>query len=179
MKTKTWIVIVGMSLLVACVAAPTAEDALQMDLSAYRTYISNLNRNVKFADVESFANGEQERLVSVSEQILSALGDTADFADLSSEDQLNLVTWNDELHVLMLGYNDSLSEGRICRTDVSTGSNIRTRSCRTRAQLTQERQMARTLLMNRGDDVDRLFLDDQTRPVTGFGTANLGSPSLD
>ena len=179
MKFRAWILIAACSLLLGCSATPTGSETMQMDLPAYRVYISNLNRAVKFADAESFANGEQERLVSISDQILATVGEVAEFTALSHEDQLSLVTWNDELHVLMLGYNDSLSEGRICRTDVSTGSNIRTRSCRTRAQLTQERQLARSLLMNRGDDVDRLFLDDQTRPVTGFGTANLGSPSLD
>ena len=142
-----------------------------MDLPGYKTYINNLHRNLTAADAESFELGEQARLVAISEQLLAAIAGADSFAALDSQQQLDVVAWNDELHTLLVGADESRAEGRICRTEVATGSNIRSRTCRTREQLTRERQAARLLLLERSDDVDRIRLDDRSRPVTGFGTA--------
>lgn len=162
-------------LLSACSSSPTTSDPATMDLPAYRVYIGNINRTVRIADADSFEIGEQARLVSVSDQILAALGEADAFEALSGETRLDVSTWNDELHVLMMGINENRSTGRICRTDSTTGSNIRSRTCRTRAQLARDREAAKLLLLERSDSVDRIILDDLTRPVTGFGTPDLNN----
>ncbi|MFM1897665.1 MAG: hypothetical protein RLZZ385_2739 [Pseudomonadota bacterium] len=164
------LILLLVGLLAACGSAPDS-TTLVMDLPSYKTYVSNLQRSLSAADADSFEIGEQARLLDISQQLLAAIDNVSDFQQLSPEQQQAVVMWNDELHVLMVGADESRAEGRICRTEVATGSNIRTRSCRTREQLTRERQSARLLLLERSDDVDRIRLDDRTRPVTGFGTA--------
>ena len=105
-------------------------------------------------------------------EILQILGNARNFRELDDAQKESLTSLNEELHLLMVGEDSIRADERICRVSAQTGSNIRTTSCRTRSRIAQDRAAAQRLLIERGDDVDRNRILDESRPG-GFGTPTL------
>lgn len=158
------------TVLVAC--GNTERPPSVVDIPTYKTYITSLRSRLASADAESFQAGEQAALTRVSGEILSALGDTTSYDDFDAASREHLIALNEELHLLIFGENNVRAADRVCTSSAPTGSNIRQRSCRTRAQIAQDRAAARILLETRGDDIDRNRILDESTPG-GFGTPTL------
>lgn len=148
--------LLALTLLSCAASAPEIRD-----VSDYRTYITRINENVQRADSESFDEGEQTHLLTVSGDILGHLEDVEVIDELNSDQQERLIVLNDQLHELMVGRDELRSSERICRTIPNTGSNIPNRVCRTRDQMTREREAARAMLRDRSDALDQIFRDER------------------
>lgn len=140
------------------------------DLESYRRYITQLDNRLAEADESSFAEGERQQLLLVAKQITSALEGADSLGSLDEGQREHLLLLNSELHILLVGDNESLAAGRVCTTQVATGSNIRNRVCRTREQITGSRDQARRLLEQRQDDIERTILSqDSQSALPSFG----------
>ncbi len=157
-------------ILTACVSSERPPSVV--DIPSYREYISQMRVQLTTADPASFQPGEQAELTRVSGAIITTLGDATSYIDIAETQRQQLIALNEELHLLIFGENNIRAEERICSISQNTGSNIRTRSCRTRTQIAQDRDSARRLLEARSDDVDRNRILDESTPG-GFGTSTL------
>lgn len=149
--TYTRLLIVSCSILILSTCGSSNRPPSVVDILTYRSYITELRANLALADATSFEEGEQAQLTTLSGQILQTLGEANSFNELDDEQKENLIVTNEKLHAMIVGEDESRVTRRICRTDVSLGSNIRSRSCRTAGRMTENRQAARQVLLERED----------------------------
>lgn len=164
------LLLLSILILTACTSSERPPSVV--DIPSYREYISQMRVQLATADPASFQPGEQAALTRVSGAIITTLGEATRYADIGETEREQLIALNEELHLLIFGENNVRAEERICSISQNTGSNIRTRSCRTRTQIAQDRESARRLLEARSDDVDRNRIQDESTPG-GFGTPTL------
>lgn len=158
------------SLLLMLIFAACASGGANIeDVPAYREYIQGLVENIESADENTISASDKSEMLELANGLLSELSDVSAINELEDEAASMVFDQHERLHAMLLGEDESQATRRVCKTETPIGSNIRKRTCRTVASITNDREAARRLLMVNQHIRDQLEVDNQIRQSAQFG----------